>query len=249
MIPDLSPFADKRELPARSRSARVFRLLPILAGLAVPAALVLLTPGCGRGKPEVRHKGALPYAVLDKAFQPLRRDFEDADGKVRLVGIVAPTCGECIEDAAAIDQRLLPAIPGDDFEVFLVWACTIPPDVEVNARKMAERYADPRIRHYWDGSGRIARAFGRHAGLPDGAPAYGLFYLYGRADTWDAEGRMGTEPAGYNAVLDGWEPAQPRARAGKHPRLKLPQFIVETLRSQIEHLLAEPDAAAGAGGR
>ena len=224
-------------------------MLPVLAGLVLPFALAFFTPGCGRGKPGARHKGDLPYAVLDKAFQPLRSDFEDADGKVRLVGIVAPTCGDCIEFVAAIDQRLLAAIPGEDFEVFLVWVCAVPPDVEVRARDLAERYADPRIRHYWDGSGRIARAFGRHAGLADGIPAYGLFYLYGRADTWDPEGKMASEPAGYNAILDDWEPAQPRARSGKHPRLTLPQFSTETLRSQIEQLLAEPDAAAGAGRR
>jgi hypothetical protein len=249
MMPDPSLFAEKPELPALLRSARVFRPLLVLAGLVLPTALVFLTPGCGRGKPEARHKGDLPYEVLDKAFQPLRRDFEDADGKVRLVGIVTPTCGECIENVAAVDQRLLPAIPGEDLEVFLVWVCTVPPDVEVRTRTLAETYADPRIRHYWDGSGRIARAFGRHAGLADGAPAYGLYYLYGRADTWDPQGKMASEPAGYNAILDGWEPAQPRVRAGKHPRLKLPQFIVDTLRSQIEQLLAEPDAAAGAGRR
>jgi hypothetical protein len=85
--------------------------------------------------------------------------------------------------------------------------------------------------------------------LADGASAYGLFYLYGRPDTWDPEGKMSGEPPEYNAILDGWEPAQPRARAGKHPRLTLPPFSVETLRSQIEQLLAEPDAAAGAGRR
>jgi hypothetical protein len=225
------------------------RLLPFLVGLVLPAGLVFLAPGCGGAKQEARRRGDLPYAVLDKAFQPLRRDFEDGDGRVRLVGIVSPTCGECIDNVAAIDERLLPAIPGEGLEVFLVWACTIPADVEVGTRKLAERYADPRIRHYWDGSGRIARAFGRHAGLPDGAPAYGLFYLYGRADTWDPEGRMSSEPAGYNAILDDWQPADPRMRAGKHPRLKLPQFRVETLRSEIERLLAEPDAAAGAGRR
>ena len=196
MMPDLSQSAETRRLSIPRGAARVFRLLPVVAGLVLPAALIFLAGGCGRGKPEARHKGDLPYAVLDKAFQPLRRDFEDADGKVRLVGIVAPTCGECIDFAAAIDQMLLPAIPGEDFEVFLVWVCVVPPDVDVRARALAEKYADPRIRHYWDGTGRIGRAFGRHAGLADGASAYGLFYLYGRPDTWDPEGKMSGEPPG-----------------------------------------------------
>jgi hypothetical protein len=245
MIPDLSLFAEIRKFPLLSRFDRVFRLLPVLAGLVFPVALAFLASGCGRGKSEARHQGDLPYAVLDKAFQPLRRDFEDADGKVRLVGILGPTCGDCIDFAAAIDQRLLPAIPGEDFEVFLIWVAVVPPDVDVRARALAEKYADPRIHHYWDGTGRIGRAFGRHAGLAEGSTAYGLFYLYGRTDTWDPEGKMASEPAEYNAILDDWEPAQPRARAGKHPRLRLPPFTVEALRPQVEQLLAEPDTAPG----
>lgn len=245
-MPVLTLGNGRRQLTLAARFARAVRLLSVLTGLVLPALLVLLFPGCGRGKPETRQKGELPYALLDKAFQPLRRDFEDADGKVRIVGLVAPTCGECIANVVALDNQLLPAVPGEDLEVLLVWVCAVPPDVEVRARALSERFADPRIRHYWDSSGRLARAFGRHVGLPDGLPAYGLWYLYGRNDTWDPEGKMGTEPADRNAALDGWEPSPPRARAGQHPRLTLPQFIVETLRSQIEQLRAQPDEAGGA---
>lgn len=223
----------------RLRSAARFRLLPALAGLAI------LAPPCGCGKQEAQRGGEKPYAVLDKALQPVRRDFEGMDGKVRLVGIVAPTCGDCLEIGTAIDERLLPSIPTEDFQVFLIWVTSVPPDVEVGARAQAERLADPRIHHYWDGSGRIARAWARHAGMPEGASGYGIFYLYGRTDTWDPQGKMAGEPAGYNAVLDGWQPADPRVRAGKNPKLDLPLFRVETIRPYIEQLLAEPDTGAG----
>jgi hypothetical protein len=252
MLPDRAPSVQRHGVSAPQSSARAPRMLSvlwILAGLTLPAGLLFSGLGCGGAKDESRRQGDMPYAVLDKAFQPLRRDFEDGDGKVRLVGIVAPTCGECIDYAAAVDERLLPQVPGEDFEVFLVWVCAVPPDVEVNARANAERYANPRIHHYWDGSGRIGRAFGRHAGLPEGSAVYGLFYLYGRADSWDPQGKMASEPAGYNAILDGWQPADPRSRCGRHPRLRLPQFSVETLRRDIERLLGEPDPAAGAGKR
>jgi hypothetical protein len=227
------------------RSAGVFPRLPV--GMAILFGFVLLAVGCGHAKPEAGRGGDLPYAALDKAFQPLRRDFEDGDGKVRLVGIVAPTCGDCIDDVSAIDAQLLTAVPSEEFEVYLVWVCSIPPDVEVTARRLAEKYANPRIHYYWDGSGRIARAFGQHAGLPEGTPAYGLFYLYGRTDTWDPAGKMASEPPAYNAILDGWQPADPRSRCGKHPRLALPPFDVVGLRAEITRLLAEPDAAAGTG--
>ncbi len=222
----------RREGTARRRFAAI--------GLLLAAGLVHGAGGCGEGKQVPERRGELPYVDLDKAFQPLRRDFEAGDGRVRLVAILAPTCGECVDNVAAIDAQLLPAVPGDDFEAFLVWVCSSPPDVAAATRRFAERYADPRIRHYWDGSGRIARAFGRHVGLPDGAPVYDLFYLYGRADTWDPEGRMSREPADYNAILDDWQPAEPRWRAGKHPRLRLPVFDVHSLRGEILRLRAEP---------
>jgi hypothetical protein len=236
---DLNLFAVQRKPWSVKRRALMRRLPPLLA------SLVIIATGCGGAKHEAGRGEELPYAVLDKALQPLRRDFEDADGKVRLVGVVTPTCGDCIEMATDIDERLLPAIAAQDFVVFLVWTCHVPPDVEPGARRCAEKFANPRIRHYWDGSGKVARAFGRHAGLLEGADAYGLFYLYGRTDTWDPQGKMADEPPDYNAALAGWQPADPRARAGRHPHLTLPQFNVETLRPQIEQLLAEPDPRGG----
>lgn len=249
MQPDRTLFGRPRVHSVPFGFSRMSLLLSVLAGLVLPAALAALVPGCGRGKPHDQQEGDLPYAILDKALQPLRRDFEDADGKVRLVGIGAPTCGECVGHVATIDEQLLPAVPGEDFEVFIVWVSVAPPDIELRTRALAEKYADPRIRHYWDGSGRIARAFGRHVGFTDGSSVYGLFYLYGRGDTWDPQGKMASEPAGYNAVLNDWEPSPPRARAGQHPRLRLPQLVATTMRAQIEELLAEPDPAAGTGRR
>jgi hypothetical protein len=235
MIPDLTL---RTWLSGAGRRVRVPRLLP-----AFVVALMALALGCGGAKQE-RHGGDEVYAALDKAFQPLRRDFEDGDGKVRLVGIVQPTCGDCIDMTEAIDARLLPAIPDEDFEVYLVWVCAMPADVELRAKELSEKYANPRIRHYWDGSGRISRAFGKHVGLPDGTHAYAIFYLYGRSDTWDPEHKMANDPPGYNAVLEGWQPSEPRARQGAHPMIRLPRLDADALRPLVERLLAEPDPGA-----
>jgi len=222
------------------------RSTPAAAGPAFRALAVLLAVlawagagGCGReGKPGMANEDAV--VDLDRSFQPLRLDFEGAAGKVRLVGIVGPTCGHCLENLTAIHGRLLERVPGRDFEVFIVWAAVLPADVRVRARQHAERWADPRIRHYWDDSGRIARAFGQHAGLPEGRPISNLFYLYGRDDTWDPGGAMANEPSGWNAILEGWQPAPARARWGGHPHLRLPVFDTGRIAEKVEALLAEP---------
>lgn len=220
-------------LPAAARPARLV-LSVLLAGLALGSAA-----GCGReGKPRAANEDAV--VDLDRSFQPLRLDFEGAAGKVRLIGIVGPTCGHCLESLTAIHGRLLERVSGRDFEVFIVWSAVMPADVRVRARQHAERWADPRIRHYWDDSGRVARAFGQHAGLPEGRPISNLFYLYGRDDTWDPGGAMANEPPGWNAILEGWQPAAARARWGEHAHLRLPVFDTERIAEKTEELLAEP---------
>jgi hypothetical protein len=136
-----------------------------------------------------------------------------------------------------IVQQILPHVGPDDLEVFCIWISNVPPDVEVRARTLAQKARDPRIRHYWDDSGRIGRAFGRQAGMADGQALYDAFYLYGRGDTWDGKGTMDAEPAGWNALLNDWQPAAPRVRWGGHPHVKMPEFDPVRVREQIRALL------------
>ncbi len=214
---------------------------PALGRPLVAVALVLLLAiACNGGDRRSATANENAVTDLDRSFQPLRLDYEGAAGKVRLVGIVGPTCGKCLDNLNAIHGRLLDQIDSPDFELFIVWTSVLPADVRVRARQHAERWADPRIRHYWDESGRIGRAFGLHVGLPEGQQAYNLFYAYGRGDTWDPAGKMADEPAGWNAILEGWQPAPARARWGEHPKLRLPTFDTARIAEKVEELLAEP---------
>jgi hypothetical protein len=204
------------------------------ADFALAAFLALLAAvACGK------RPGHDPKAltVIDRSFQPLRRDFEASRNKVRLVGIVTPTCGQCQDASRAIRERVLPEVTSADFEVFLVWVSHVPPDVEVRARVLAEKFRDPRIRHYWDDSGRIARAFGVQAGLPQGSAIYDVYYLYGRGDTWDPNGEMAREPANRNALLEGWLPSPPQARFGGFTDVRMPAFDAVRVRDRALELL------------
>jgi len=72
----------------------------------------------------------------------------------------------------------------------IVWASLMPTDVTPKIVTLAERYADPRLIHYWDDSGRIARAFAAALGLAPGQSVNNVFLLYGPDDTWDPDRTM-----------------------------------------------------------
>lgn len=215
----------------------------LVASLVLACVSVAFVSGCGK-RQSAGDSGDSVCPTIDKSVQPLRRDFEDADGKVRIVATFTPTCGDCLAIMKALDDILLPAVPSPDFEMFVVWCCVIPPDVEVKARALAKQHADPRIHHYWDPSARYARAIGTPMGAPPGSAAYGVVDVYGRNDTWDPTGHMGSEPADYNALLNGWLPSEPLVRCGKHPKLLLPPFDLNMLQEEIGKLLTEPDSGA-----
>lgn len=215
-------------VPGGSRSPILGLLLAILT------AAGLLT-GCG-GKETAAPAQLTP---LDKALQPLRRDFEAARGKVRLVAIVAPTCGHCGLGVRALSTQLLPEFQEGEIEVFVVWNGIVPADVELGARRFSERYLHPAIRYYWDETGRASRAFAQHVGLGEGRHITNLYYLYGPGDTWDPHGTMASEPPGQNALLAGWMPGNPRARYGQSNEVRLPALEIPRVRDAARQLLAE----------
>jgi hypothetical protein len=217
-----------------------------LWGMLLLACLATLLSCSAQDRPRAHRKKAGLCTVLDKAFQPLRTDFEAEGGKVRLVGVVTPSCGDCNASVQDIQTMLLSRIKSEDFEVFMIWTSIMPSDVQPRAEKAAEMWGDPRIFHYWDDSGRIARAFARQAGVDPGRSIYNVFYLYGRNDTWDPDAKMAQEPPNQNALLAGWMPTSPRFRMGEHQLVRLPGWDVNALTAQVEQLLAEPARPPGA---
>lgn len=211
-----------------------------LAGRApgiVLLALALLTGGCQR-EPKAL-PGSDLLTKLDYAFQPFRRDFEQAEGRVRLVCVVAPTCGNCNAAAIEINGELLYRLRDlEDLEVYMVWTSVLPTDVFPRAIVMAKRLTDPRIHHYWDESGQIARSFGAMLSLEPGVSAYDIYLLYPKDAVWDPEGKMASEPPDWRALKNGWKPGPALYRMTQHQGIRLPSFDKNRLEAQVRELAA-----------
>jgi len=176
-------------------------------------ALVALLVGCS-GEPDGAPKSTkgsdgIDLQLLDPALQPLRRDFEDAYGHIRLVAVLSSTCSDCLENSRRLYRTAIEKLEAKGVEVFFVWGSPLPPDTWHRARAMAEELSWPNLHHYYDQSGRVTRAFGRTMGLAPGANAYDIFFLYGPEATWDPEGKMDEEPKDFNVAEAFWAPPQP----------------------------------------
>jgi hypothetical protein len=71
----------------------------------------------------------------------------------------------CLSGASGTGAELLAAVPHPDLRLHYVWAPVLPPDDRAAAEAAAERLAEPRARHYWDGERRLAQRLGESLGI------------------------------------------------------------------------------------
>src|SRR5690606_23756235 len=95
-------------------------------------ALVALLVGCS-GEPDGAPKSTkgsdgIDLQLLDPALQPLRRDFEDAYGHIRLVAVLSSTCSDCLENSRRLYRTAIEKLEAKGVEVFFVWGSPLPPD-------------------------------------------------------------------------------------------------------------------------
>lgn len=194
----------------------------ILAGLCLLGSL--LSSGCGGSEDVPWDRSG--FQKLDLALQPLRKDFEDHYGQIRVVAVLAPTCGNCVQNADRLYNSVRPWAEEHDAEIFMIWGSVLPPDTELRCSQRVEEFPSPRIHHYWDDSGRTTRAFGRMLDLPRNGDAYDVFFAYGPEATWDPNDTMETEPKDFSVALSLWEPTRPdlAALSGNLNRISLPAF-------------------------
>lgn len=74
-------------------------------------SLILMACGPAAG-PEVAVHSS--YVVLDDELQQLKDDFNDNQGRVRLLFISGPTCGICLRGMADLNDEFIAASQNDD---------------------------------------------------------------------------------------------------------------------------------------
>ena len=65
----------------------------------------------------------------------------------------------CLAGASGAGAELLAAVTHPDLRAYYVWVPMLPPDAAA-AAAAAERFAEPRASHYWDGERTLARMLG-----------------------------------------------------------------------------------------
>ena len=116
---------------------------------------VLATGFAGINAPAAQYVSR--YVTLDANGELFRDAFNSAEGKVRIVAYVAPTCGGCLRGAKLLQEDVLASVRDDRIEVMVVW-------VQKNGAR--ERHVDPVIKlvtddratHYWDKHGYVVDA-------------------------------------------------------------------------------------------
>jgi hypothetical protein len=74
----------------------------------------------------------------------------------------------CLAGASGAGAELLAALPHPDLHSYYVWVPMLTTDSAEAAAVTAERFAEPRARHYWDGDRRLARRVGEALAIPSG---------------------------------------------------------------------------------
>ncbi len=95
------------------------------------------------------------YVVLGEDLQQLKDDFNDNEGRVRLMFIVGPTCGICLRGMADLNDQFIAASQNDDRMVTFVVHVPALGAREEHVAETIPLMNGPRVHHYWNESGII----------------------------------------------------------------------------------------------
>ena len=153
---------------------RLFYVLPAAVVAVVLAVLLVYA----RGIPGQTR----PHRDVGSQAQAVREAFNAADGTVRIVALVSPTCGACLRGAAELQTQVFDTIASPKVRALVVWV----PKLGARESDVAEAthtIPDPRATHYWDGDSYLVHAY--NATLHLGQDAWDVYLLYGPHARWD----------------------------------------------------------------
>jgi len=151
------------------------------------ALLILTATLCAVTVPVHAQQRTLP--ALDQKLEPLRSQFNQDAGKVRLIVIVDPTCPPCRWGASEIEQQVLEAIPSKQLAAYVVWIPVLNYQDEAtlqrNGQKESGRVADSRAIQYIDPNGLAGKQYSPILNIPYHGPAWDVYLAFGAGIRWD----------------------------------------------------------------
>ncbi len=107
----------------------------------------------------------LEVTPLSFDAEVFREAFNQAADRPRLVVVVSPTCGHCLQLASDV-QDVLSRQPQSRLKVFVLWEPYMSGDTRASAQRAASFLADSRVVHYWDLWRYGARVYSAQLGIP-----------------------------------------------------------------------------------
>ena len=147
------------------------------SGLIVAAALLLAITACNQlGTKQ-------PYAeVADTAA--VKAEFNADAGKVRVLMVVSPTCGECLKGASEVSQEVAEINQGKTVPLYVMW---VPrsggreEDVPAATRVIADSAAH----EFWDGNDLFGTQYKQVLGWRSNA--WDVYMVYGPKAIWSGD--------------------------------------------------------------
>jgi hypothetical protein len=166
--------------------------------LALASALIGAAVFSFRVWPRETPAGQPPLQRLS-SLDPLRAAFNEGHGEYRVLALLSPTCGVCVNGAAALGQ-LVGSLPSGRARTLVVWMPVIRTDLGPPTNTTLALISDPVARQYWDPDHLVSTAVlevaQRHPDrlspedrdrLADTPVAWDVVALFDPSATWDAE--------------------------------------------------------------
>lgn len=149
------------------------------AGTALSAVTLLLClTACNRFGAE------RTYAVVGKTSMSVKSAFNADAGKVRVVMVVSPTCGACLEGASEVSQQIADINECKTVPLYVLW---VPRrgGREKDVPGATRVVADSSAHEFWDGNDLLGIDYKQVLGWRGNA--WDVYMLYGPKAQWNAD--------------------------------------------------------------
>lgn len=146
--------------------------------LILATVCVISTTACTRFGP------TRVYEVVGSSPSAVRAAFNADVGKVRVLMLVSPTCGACLQGASEVSEQIAEINHGKDVPLYVLW---VPRrgGLEKDVPSATRVVADSSARQYWDGSDLLGAQYKQVLGWRGNA--WDVYLLYGPKAQWQGD--------------------------------------------------------------
>jgi hypothetical protein len=122
-----------------------------------------------------------PYKMIGSSPDAVQAAFNAAMGRVRVLMLVSPTCGLCLEGAADVTEQLAKLEYGRETRVYVVWVPRLNA-VEKNVPAATRVVAASWAQQYWDPDDLLGQQYKQVLGWNENA--WDVYMVYGPQVQW-----------------------------------------------------------------